>query len=60
MKSFNMQASVVREGMHKRPNANLSGAGPGGYLCPCCGPAPKHRKKTRRAERRRANQKELN
>lgn len=54
-----MQSSVVREGMRKRPNANLSGAGPGGYLCPCCGPAPKHRKKTRRAERRRANQKEV-
>ena len=27
--------------------------GPGGYKCPCCGPAPKHRVKMRRVARRR-------
>jgi hypothetical protein len=33
--------------------------GPGGYLCTCCGPAPKERKKLRRRTRRRLKQADL-
>lgn len=29
--------------------------GPGGYHCPCCGPAPKHRKRERRYARKVEN-----
>lgn len=39
------------EGMKKRKNHNVA---PGGYNCPCCGPAPgKARDKARRRERAR-------
>lgn len=31
--------------------------GPGGYKCPCCGPAPKDRKKWRRRIRHRLEEK---
>lgn len=30
--------------------------GPGGYKCPCCGPAPAERQKFRRVVRRRMKQ----
>jgi len=46
-----MQGSSSRESMKKRPNQATSGRGPGGYLCPCCGPHPKHRDVYRRIER---------
>lgn len=34
----------------------ICGYGPGGYKCPCCGPAPKHRKKERRRVKRKLRQ----
>jgi hypothetical protein len=46
----------VTEGMSKRTHAPLDG--PGGYRCPCCGPAPKRRDEHRRAERRRRKNEE--
>ena len=48
----------MTEGMSKRAHAPLSGNGPGGYRCPCCGPAPKDRPKHRRSERRRRKNEE--
>ena len=32
---------------HRVPNL-----GPGGWRCPCCGPSPRHRRKTRQQQRR--------
>ena len=41
--------------MNKLRN-KLHRLGPGGMDCPCCGPAPKHKKASMRLARRRLNQ----
>lgn len=42
-----------RRGGKGKPYARYSNYGPGGRNCPCCGPAPKDRKKFDRTVKRR-------
>jgi hypothetical protein len=41
------------EAMNKALHHRVTSYGPGGYLCPCCGPSQKDRQKERRILRKR-------